>query len=305
MSAAVPSAPTDERAAARPPASGPSGAGDAAEPGRRLWPRLLVAGLLLGILAAGLWIRLRNNQYGLPYVYNYDEAQHFTNRAVRMFGGDFDPRYYQNPTGFTYMMYAGLRLWYGILGFHLPFSPISQQFQVDPSPIWHFARTVTALLAMAGVVGTFFLGRRFWSARVALIAAALLAFSFLSVTYSRIAVTDVGTFLPVAIAVFGILRVLDDGRLRYYLIAGAAIGLALGFKYTCGLLLLPLLIAAGVRYWRDRETGWLHRIDLRYLAFAVITMVVCFGVTTPFFFVPPVDALYELKQQANAAGDVA
>src|SRR3954452_14742963 len=106
MSAPSPPAPTDERAAPRPPASGPSGAGDAAEPGRRLWPRLLVAGLLLGILAAGLWGRLPSTQYGLPYVYNYEEAQHCTNGASRMFGGDFDPRYYQNPTGFTYMMYA-------------------------------------------------------------------------------------------------------------------------------------------------------------------------------------------------------
>src|SRR3954454_12360119 len=217
MSAAVPSAPTDDRAAAGPAAPGAPAPGDRGDVARRLWPRLLVGALLIGIVAAGLWIRLRNNQYGLPYVYNYDEAQHFTNRAVRMFGGDFDPRYYQNPTGFTYMMYAGLRLWYGILGFHLPFSPISQQFQVDPSPIWHFARTVTALLAMAGVVGTFFVGRRFWSARVGLIAAALLAFAFLSVTYSRIAVTDVGTFLPVAIAMWAILRLWDDGRLVHYL----------------------------------------------------------------------------------------
>src|SRR3954471_10436806 len=180
MTAAVPAA-THEQSTSR-PAVPPSADEDPTRRGP--WPKVIVGVTLLGILAVGLYIRLRHIQYGLPYVYNYDEAQHFTNRAVRMFGGDFDPRYYQNPTGFTYMMYAGLRLWYGILGFHLPFSPISQQFQVDPSPIWHFARTVTALLAMAGVVGTFFLGRRFWSARVGLIAAALLAFAFLSVTYS-------------------------------------------------------------------------------------------------------------------------
>src|SRR4051794_13143722 len=288
-----------------PPEAAESGTFEDDEAGPDRWPKLLVAGLFVLILAAGLWIRLRNNGYGLPYVYNYDEATHFTSRAVNMFGGNFDPRYYQNPSGFTYLVYAALRLIYATLPFHLEFGTISQQFRVDPTPIWEVARAIAALLAMAGVVGTFFVARRFWGARVALIAAAVLAFSFLSVTYSRIAVTDVGTFLPVAIAIWGILRVLEDGRLRHYLIAGAAIGFALGFKYTCGLLVLPLLIAAGVRYWRDRETAWLTRIDLRYFVFAAILMVVCFGLTTPFFFVHPVDALYELKQQANAAGDVA
>src|SRR4051794_26976721 len=288
-----------------PPEAAESGTFEDDEAGPDRWPKLLVAGLFVLILAAGLWIRLRNNGYGLPYVYNYDEATHFTSRAVNMFGGNFDPRYYQNPSGFTYIVYAALRLVYATLPFNLEFGTVSQQFRVDPTPIWELARTVTALIAMAGVAGTFFVARRFWGARVALIAAAVLAFSFLSVTYSRIAVTDVGTFLPVAIAIFGILRVLEDGRLRYYLIAGAAIGFAVGFKYTCGLLLVPLLIAAGVRWWRDRDETWFRRIDLRYLVFAGLAMVVAFAITTPYFFVHPVDALYELRQQANAAGDVA
>ena len=272
---------------------------------RGRWPRLVVAGLFLLILAGGLWVRLRHNGYGLPYVYNYDEATHFTSRAVNMLGGNLDPGYYQNPSGFTYIIYAAVRLIYGTLPFHLHFGKISQQFKTDPTPIWELARTVTALLAMAGVVGTFFVARRFWGARAALIAAALLAFAFLPVTYSRIAVTDVGTFLPVAIAVWGILRLLDSGRLVHYVVAGGAIGVAVGFKYTCGLLLVPLIIAAAVRWWRDSETPRLRRPDGRNLVLAGAAMVVCFAVTTPFFFVHPISALYQLKQQANAAGDVA
>src|SRR5215211_6244314 len=56
---------------------------------------LIVGALFALIMIAGLWIRLRNNGYGLPFVYNYDEGEHFTNRAVEMFGGNFDPGYYQ------------------------------------------------------------------------------------------------------------------------------------------------------------------------------------------------------------------
>src|SRR3954471_24252090 len=203
MTAAVPAA-THEQSTSR-PAVPPSADEDPTRRGP--WPKVIVGVTLLGILAVGLYIRLRHIQYGLPYVYNYDEAQHFTNRAVRMFGGDFDPRYYQNPSGFTYLMYAGLRLWFAVLNVHLTFPPLSNQFRVDPTPIWTFARVVTAILAILGVGGTFWVARRFFSARVGLVAAALLAFAFLSVTYSRIAVTDVGTFLPIVVAMWAILRV--------------------------------------------------------------------------------------------------
>src|SRR3954453_10299607 len=284
------------------PEAAESGTFEDDEAGPDRWPKLLVAGLFVLILAAGLWIRLRNNGYGLPYVYNYDEATHFTSRAVNMFGGNLDPRYYQNPSGFTYLVYATLRIIYATLPFHLEFGTISQQFRVDPTPIWELARTLTALLAMAGVAGTFWVARRFWGARVALIAAALLAFAFLSVTYSRIAVTDVGTFLPVAVGLWAILRVWEDGKLVHYLVAGAAIGFAVGFKYTCGLMLVPLLIAGGVRFWQDKETPWLRRADLLYLLAAGAAMVIAFAITTPFFFVHPKSALYQLKQQAEAAG---
>jgi MFS family permease len=303
MSAAVPSVRSGDRSEQAPPAPEAADSPPGREPDRGRWPRLVVAALFLVIVALGLWIRLRNNGYGLPYVYNFDEAEHFTNRAVHMFGGNLDPMYYQNPSGLTYLLYGAFRLWYGVFGIQdLPFGQISKQFHTDPTPLFEFARTLTALLAMAGVVGLFFVARRLWGSRVGLVAASLLCFSFLSVTYSRIAVTDVGTFLPVAIAVWGIFMVWERGKLLDYAVAGAAIGFAVGFKYTAGLALLPLLIAAGARWWRDKETPWFRRRDLRYMIVAVAALAVCFGITTPFFYAHPVDALYQLKQQAEAAG---
>ncbi len=115
----------------------------------------------------------------------------------------------------------------------------------------------------------------------------MLTFAFLPVIYSRIAVTDVGTFLPVALAMYGALRVYEEGRLKHYLLAAAGIGLATGFKYTAGLVLLPLVLAAVIRFVRDRETPLLRRRDLRYLVFAGALTVLAFGITTPFFFVHP------------------
>jgi 4-amino-4-deoxy-L-arabinose transferase-like glycosyltransferase len=272
---------------------------------RRFGPLQIAVAVLLGlIVVVGFVLRVRNNGYGLPYVYNFDESQHFVSRSVNIFGGTWNPGYYQNPSGYTYVVFVALKVWYGIFGGHLHYGSVSQQFDMDPTPIWQFARTLTAVIAMAGVVGTFWFAWRWWGARVALVAAALLTFAFLPVVYSRIAVTDVGTFLPVAVAMYGALRVYEEGRLRDYLIAGAGIGFATGFKYTAGLVLLPLVVAAFVRFWRDKGTPWLRRQDLRFFVFGGIVAAVCFGITTPFFYVHPVDALYQLREQAKAAGQI-
>jgi 4-amino-4-deoxy-L-arabinose transferase-like glycosyltransferase len=263
------------------------------------------AAVLLLIAAIGLWLRLRNNGYGLPYVYNYDEATHFTDRAVNMFGGSLDPGYYQNPAAFTYLVFVVLKLKYGLLSpiFGLEEGSVGRQFFIDPTPIWETSRALAAFLAILGVVATGWVGRRLLGAREGMVAAAVLAFAFLPVAYSRIAVTDVGTFLPVAVAVYGAVRVYEEGRLRWYLVTGAATGLAIGFKYTAGLVLLPLLLAAGLRAWRDPRR-WRDRADLRYALGGLGAMVAAVFVTNPYVFFRPVTAAYQLKQQAEAAGGI-
>ncbi|MEA2309062.1 MAG: hypothetical protein QOI65_1348 [Thermoleophilaceae bacterium] len=262
------------------------------------------AAALLLIAAIGLYLRLHHSGYGLPYVYNFDEATHFTNRAVTMFGEDLDPGYYQNPSGFTYLCYLTLRAVYGVLGFHLDHGTVIRQFSADDTPIFELTRGLAAVLATAGAAMVFWVGRRLWGAGVGLAAAALLTFAFLSVTYSRIAVTDVGTFLPVALSLYGAMRVHDRGWRRDYVIAGAAAGLAVGFKYTAGLVIIPTLIAGGMRLW-TAQGPFLRRRELRLLVLSGVALVAVFAITTPYFFVHPVDALYQIKNQASAAGGTA
>ena len=65
------------------------------------------------LLVVGFVLRVKNNDYGLPYVYNVDEGSHFTARAVGMLGGDWNPHYFQNPSAFTYLANFALRLRFG------------------------------------------------------------------------------------------------------------------------------------------------------------------------------------------------
>ena len=251
------------------------------------------------ILVAGLALRLWNIDYGLPFVYSIDEGSHFTSRAIEMFWQDLDPGYYQNPSAYTYLVYAVLRVMYGPLGFlfDLPFGNVTDQFDKDPTQIWVAARTLAALLCMAGVATTYWAARRLWGVREGLVAAAVLAFAFLPVAYSRVAVTDVGALIGVSLSLAFAVLAYERGRMRDYALAGVAAGLAVAFKYTAGLALLPLAIAALARLRADgvRAAGGAA------LGAALAGLV--FVVLNPYLF-GSLDAWWsDLRDQAEVAAD--
>jgi hypothetical protein len=255
--------------------------------------RLILALILLGGFALRIW----NNDYGLPFVYSLDEASHFASRSVEMFWQDLDPGYYQNPSAYTYLVYGLLRAMYGPLGFlfDLPYGNVTEQFEKDPTEIWVAARTLAAVLCMAGVAATYAAARRLWGVREGLVAAAVLAFAFLPVAYSRVAVTDVGALAGVALALLFAVRAAEDGRLRDYALAGAAGGLALAFKYTAGLALLPLAIAALARVRADRLRA------AGGLALGGAAAAVVFGLLNPYVFGSLDDWWRDLRDQADVA----
>ncbi len=255
--------------------------------------------VLAGILAAGLALRLWNIDYGLPFVYSIDEGSHFASRAIEMFWQDLDPGYYQNPAAFTYGVYGLLRAMYGPLGFlfDLPFGNVTEQFDKDPTEIWVAARSLAAVLCIVGVAATYWAARRIWGVREGLVAAAILCFAFLPVAYSRVAVTDVGALTGVALALLFAVRARDEGRLVDFGLAGAAAGLAVGFKYTAGLALLPLGIAALARLRAGPARA------LGGLALGGALAVVVFVALNP-YLLSSFDAWWaDLRDQAEVAAD--
>src|SRR3954453_19867760 len=249
--------------------------------------------LLLVLVVVGFVLRVKNNNYGLPFVYNVDEGSHFTARAVGMLGGDWNPHYFQNPSAFTYLARFALQLRFG--------QAAIDYFKRDPTSIYVTTRAVAALLCAVGVVAIFWAGRKLWDHAVAVGAAALLTFAFLPVTYSRIAVTDVGVLAAVALSIAGSVRAWEDGRLRWWLLAGAGAGVAIGFKYTAGVLLLPLAIAAIAAIVRGGRTA-LPRVALG-AGLALLACVAAFFVTNPYFFFEFSDAHRQPAAQATTAGD--
>src|SRR5687768_9188040 len=246
-----------------------------------------------------------------------------------MFWQDLDPGYYQNPAAYTYLVYLVLRAMYGPLGFlfDLPFGNVTEQFDKNPTEIWIAARTLAAALCIAGVAATYWAARRLWGIREGLVAAALLAFAFLPVAYSRVGVTDVGALIGVALSLGFAVRAYEAGRVtravpgrglrgalgrsspvRDLAFAGAAAGLAVAFKYTAGLALLPVAIAALAIAMRARPAGsrgrrapWVSALG--GLTLGCLLAAVVFVALNPHLF-GSLDAWWgDLRDQAEVAAD--
>jgi hypothetical protein len=136
-----------------------------------------------------------------------------------------------------------------------------------------------------------------WGIREGLVAAAILSFAFLPVAYSRVAVTDVGALIGVALSMGLAVLAHQRGGMRWFLLAGAAAGLAVSFKYTAGLALLPIAIAALARARID------GRRALGGLLVAAALAAVVFVVLNPYLFTS-FDAWWsDLRDQAEVARD--
>ena len=200
--------------------------------------RWALAGLLLGALIVRLW----SLRYGLPWVYNRDEEFHFVPVAVRMFGGSFNPHYFENPPALTYLFYLAFRLRFHSGGFR-------HAFAANPTAAYETARFIVALIGTLSVAFVYWAGKRWFDARIGLLAGALVAFGFLPAFYGKFALNDAVTLAPVAIALALIALAWERERWWLWAGAGAAIGVATAVKYTAGAMLLPLAIAVIIQAW--------------------------------------------------------
>src|SRR3954447_6639539 len=180
---------------------------------RLLWP-LALSGLFLGALI----LRLIGLRTGLPYVYNADENSHFVPRAVGMFGHGLNPHYFVNPPAYTYLLHGLFVLRYG-----LDPASIGGVYGSDPTGAYTLARAASAVLGALAVVFTAIAGRRlFDDKRVGVLAGALLAVAFLPLHYSHFALNDAPTLAPLSLCLVGVAGIYRRGRMRDYVLAGAA-----------------------------------------------------------------------------------
>ncbi len=195
-------------------------------------------GIGLGLLlATTLTLRLWGIKQGLPFSYNSDEAQHFVPKAVGFFSGNWNPDYFLNPPGYSYVLALVFELWFGSA------DAVIRTYTVDPTAVFIVARVVASVMGTLSVLFTYLAARKLLDRSVALLAAAIFGLAFLPIFYSHLALNDVPTLCWVTLSLYGIAGVYADGRARDYVIAGVAIGLAAATKYTGGITIVCLLVA--------------------------------------------------------------
>lgn len=140
---------------------------------------------------------------------------------------------------------------------------------VDPTAVYTVVRVWTALLGTAVVALLFLVARRVFGERAALAGAALTAVAPFQHEWSRVARTDIPTTLFALAATWCALRLLEDGRARWYLGAAAAAALASASKYPGGIALLAPALAHLFRWRAGRGPLLAPKVLLLPLGFLV------------------------------------
>lgn len=246
-------------------------------------PSRLVYAALGGVLALGMAVRFYGLTYGLPYIYNADEAQVIF-RALGLGTGDLNPHFFHWPA--SPLIYASFALFgaYYVVGtalgaFH-SLQDFAQLVIADPSALVILARGMVAFVGTVSVYMNYTLGRRlFGSHGVGLAAALLLALAPLHATWSHFTLADVPMVLGIQLFLLACHLVWERGQLRYYLLAGAALGLTTSLKYS-GAMSFPALLAAHLARY-GQALSFRNKAHL-WTGLAAAAAVVAFVVATPF-----------------------
>jgi hypothetical protein len=258
--------------------------------GQRRWP--WYAGLA-AVLVVALGLRLWGVKQGMPYAYNADENAHFVPNAIGLFGHGWNPHYFVNPPAYTYLLHVVFDVWFGGR------KGVSNALTVNPTEVFVVARVTAAVVGTVAVWLLYIAGAKLFGRAVGLLAAALLAVSFLAVFYSHLALNDVPTLAPIALSLWGTAGVLRDGRLRYYLLAGAGLGLACATKYTGGIVLVPLLGAAGIALATPEQ----RNAAARGLVLGGVVAIAAFLIANPYALLDLASFRDGLHHQADASDD--
>jgi hypothetical protein len=264
--------------------------------GQVSWPVLgALAALMVVSSVAHVWGLHRD----LP-VADPDENA-FVRPAVHIAAtGDLNPHVFGHPGSTVIYPLAGLVHAWELVAHDGPIvtsdASLSARFERSPTEFYLIGRLWTIALSVGALPLLFLVGRRAFNARVALIATALWAVLPYPVQLGRVVRTDsAGVFFGL-LALWLCLRLLDDPRIRWCVLAGVGVGLAVSSR--CFMVaLVPVLVAAAVLPYRRAL-----RSAIRSAGIALASAVGGFALSTPYFFLDWHTAFDSIRDQDTGPG---
>jgi len=243
------------------------------ESGRKIFrPHWFVPALLFLILVTGAFFRFYNLDWDKGYHFHPDERA-IMEATLRLNPAPnwetfWTPASPMNPKFFAY----------GSLPFYLTkgVSSLLGRFQrqyLEYGGVRLVGRGLSALLDLGTIFLVFLIGRRLFSTRVGLLGAAFAALTVLQVQLAHFYAVDpvVATFL--ALGMYGGVRVMERGSLRWGLLLGAGFGLALASKFSAAPFGATVIAAWLLWAWPargDRQPG--QRFSWRWLIAGLLVL---------------------------------
>jgi len=241
---------------------------------------------LASVLLVATALRVWGIGFGLPYVEHPDEPFWVIKVLQMIKSSDPNPHdfiypslyYYVN--ALIYLVYYGFGRLFGafqsLTDLAEPVLLIGGSGKTALPGLFLSGRSLSVALGVATVALTFDLGRRITGFVLGGVLAGLwVAFSPTLVANSRFLIPDGPLAFFTTLIVWAAWRIYQGGRTRDYLLAGVALGLAVGLKYNAAVFALAVVLAHFLR------TGWRGVKNWRLYLAGAISLVV-FVVTTPF-----------------------
>ncbi|MGD2048230.1 MAG: glycosyltransferase family 39 protein [Chloroflexota bacterium] len=237
------------------------------------------------ILIIAFAVRLWGLDFGLPYAYHIDEPRYLHSAVGIIQSGNLNPGWFYQPSLYIYLITV-------IIGGYYVFGRLIGQFQstddlfrppysfdgqIDLPNEFLLARLLTVFFGVATVLLIYFVARRWMGKFGAIVSALLLAVSIFHVQSSHFIATDVPVAFFIVLSLYAAGRIVDGGNLGHYVLAGLAIGLAVGTKYSAYVIVIPVLLAHLVA-WRKGKT----RLVSTFLLWSGLVAVGTAILTTPY-----------------------
>jgi hypothetical protein len=218
----------------------------------------------------------------LPYLPDVDEPI-FVNAAVHVASGHLAPGWYGNPgSTVIYPLAALLRGWYALQDpasiLHLSAPALTAHLAADPSVPYVLGRLISVFYGVAAIVPMWLIARQLMGALGLGLALLLVSVTPIVVAYSQLLRTDTAGVFFFLLTLALVLRAARSNGARWWIAAGASLGLAIGTRYFMAALGLPFLVAlvaAG-------RPGWGGvRPSLRTAVAAVAAIPISFAACSP------------------------
>ncbi len=272
--------------------------------------------ILITIIGVAAILRFTGINFGLPYIYNYDESSFVTPAYNILANLDPNPHWFGHPGSFLIYLLAivgGIVLFLQfllsiMLGDSESFSQFVETTRNDytftPSTFHFIGRIMIVIMAIIGIYFTYKVAKRVFNREVGLISAFILAMAPLHVKHSHFFRTDISSSLFILLAIYLAIKYLDNQeRIRYLFWAAFFGGISVANKYTSGVVIVPLFIVSIIA---DFEKLTLKDFILKSLLCKTKTMGVLllfflgFFAFAPFVILDLKNALIGMKVEARA-----